>query len=431
MRKIIFIISIFLFSGILSAQKTLTILHTNNINAQLENCLCDKHPYGGLEKIGYQVKKLREKQAEILLLDAGDFFPAYPDSNKITTLLRIMQYLKYDAMGPGDQEFLLGYKSLKNAKEEYKLPFISSNILVNGKNLFPPSKIFKKGNFLIKIFALISERAFDFYPEEIKNEIEVTDPEKFLSTQLAGPEKKNQITILLSHLGEETDRVIAKKFPELDIIIGGHSQTTLPEPVRIGKTIILQAGGEAYYLGKLDLQMGNKDRYTVKGYQLIKMGLELPNDPAIVNLVKNYDFHFIHNALANMPNSHIIGEKYLVKEAESCAGECHSQQLENWKKGKHSKAWHSLEKENKTKISECVSCHASGYGRKDGFFNINLTPEMTNVTCTECHLTRREHLTLKNSKSVEKINKNNCLRCHDKKNDPEFNYEKKMKELNY
>ena len=61
MKTFFFFLSFFVMLHSMEAQKQITILHTNNINAQLENCLCHKHPYGGLEKIGWQVPNIRKQ----------------------------------------------------------------------------------------------------------------------------------------------------------------------------------------------------------------------------------------------------------------------------------------------------------------------------------------------------------------------------------
>jgi hypothetical protein len=72
----------------------------------------------------------------------------------------------------------------------------------------------------------------------------------------------------------------------------------------------------------------------------------------------------------------------------------------------------------------CVSCHVSGFGRSSGFINENITAEMKNVSCVDCHRTKIEHLKKKNSETVAKVTEKTCIRCHDDKNDAGFNFKK-------
>ncbi len=71
--------------------------------------------------------------------------------------------------------------------------------------------------------------------------------------------------ILVSHMGVQKDKSIAKKVRGLELIIGGHSHTTIFKPIRIGNTLICQAGSNGKYIGKLDLFLDSKDK--VLSYQ--------------------------------------------------------------------------------------------------------------------------------------------------------------------
>ncbi|MGC4387269.1 metallophosphatase, partial [Streptococcus suis] len=48
--------------------------------------------------------------------------------------------------------------------------------------------------------------------------------------------------VLLSHLGYDEDVHLAKDFPELNVILGGHTHTILKEPTQVGSVSICQAG---------------------------------------------------------------------------------------------------------------------------------------------------------------------------------------------
>ncbi|MDQ0177726.1 bifunctional metallophosphatase/5'-nucleotidase [Bacillus chungangensis] len=55
--------------------------------------------------------------------------------------------------------------------------------------------------------------------------------------------------ILLSHLGIDNDKKIAATFPEIDLIIGGHTHHVLPNGQLVNKTLLAGAGQFGDYIG--------------------------------------------------------------------------------------------------------------------------------------------------------------------------------------
>ena len=110
------------------------------------------------------------------------------------------------------------------------------------------------------------------------------DPLPVLKAEIAGLRELGAKTIiLLSHLGyappEEkarwanpdtfTDDLAAEACPEIAVILGAHSHTTLETPLRVNQTLILQAGEYGRCLGQLELELDEESgcvlehRYTL------------------------------------------------------------------------------------------------------------------------------------------------------------------------
>ena len=70
------------------------------------------------------------------------------------------------------------------------------------------------------------------------------------------------VLILLSHLGINTDRYLCQKYPQLDIIIGGHSHHLLPTGTIIGKTLVTAAQKYGNYIGNIYLTLENHQLQT-------------------------------------------------------------------------------------------------------------------------------------------------------------------------
>ena len=204
----------------------------------------------------------------------------------------------------------------------------------------------------------------------------------------------------------------------------------IDEPKIIGNTHIVQTGGDAFYLGKLLISFSaDKEIYQVD-YELIPMELNLPNDKEVAALAIKYDFSFIAKALPRINNYTPLDSKYLTVSLQVC-GDCHENEYESWKENLHTESWKKIDEKSKSKVHNCVGCHVTGYGREEGFININLTKDMGAVTCTECHYTEKAHLKKKDKATVAKIKEATCVRCHDTDNDADFNYQDALKKIRH
>mgnify|MGYP003573726611 FL=1 len=113
---------------------------------------------------------------------------------------------------------------------------------------------------------------------------------------------------------------------------------------------------------------------------------------------------------------------------------CHGDQHKAWQEMKHSKAWASLNDEQKTsgkddKGRACASCHSTGHGQPGGFVSEKETPDLVNVGCESCHGAGSVHMKTMmmaqmNDETPEdkKISKSvGCVQCHN----PHISYKKK------
>src|SRR5688572_8977142 len=62
--------------------------------------------------------------------------------------------------------------------------------------------------------------------------------------------------VLLSHNGMDVDLKLASRVRGLDAILGGHTHDGVPRPVRVGATLVTNAGSHGKFVGVLDLQVG-------------------------------------------------------------------------------------------------------------------------------------------------------------------------------
>jgi len=250
----------------------LTILHTNDVHSRIEPFPMDgsrNQGMGGVARRAALIKKIRQEQKNVLLLDAGDVFQGTPYFNLFGGELemKLMTDMGYDAATLGNHDFDNGIAGFVKQLPHANFPFLVSNYdfantELKGKTL--PFKIFKKQGIKIGIFGLGIELAGLVDPKNY-GDIVYHDPivKANEMASLLRNEKDCDLVICLSHLGYKykenkvSDQILAKSTRNIDLIIGGHTHTFMKAPEDIlnldGKlTTVNQVGFAGINLGRLD-----------------------------------------------------------------------------------------------------------------------------------------------------------------------------------
>jgi 2',3'-cyclic-nucleotide 2'-phosphodiesterase (5'-nucleotidase family) len=74
--------------------------------------------------------------------------------------------------------------------------------------------------------------------------------------------------IALSHLGLRHDRLLAERVPRLELILGGHSHDTLPEPELVGQVPIVHAGPYGAFASRTELVKDATGRARIASFAL-------------------------------------------------------------------------------------------------------------------------------------------------------------------
>ncbi|MFW5770778.1 MAG: metallophosphoesterase [Spirochaetota bacterium] len=294
---IIIIISFFVPPGLIPSASSETstkkgqVIYTNSLNGNLDYCHCPSSPNGGLVKRATAIQLLRNKNADLLLCSTGDFFTYSPDPTLAKYIVKSLRHIDYDAICMGDQEMTIGTDAVNRYAS--RLPFVCANLEIrqNGKWISPwkPYRVIRKGAITYGITGIMHPSVFKYYKSNVKKNTRVKKPAPSLAKAIrALKEKKVDCIILLSHSGIAHDKKLAKSHPDINIIIGGHTQTLLDPPLKEGNTIIVQAGSGGAHIGILDITLtdGNISRYSNR---FILPDENQPSDDShIRGLIKQY-----------------------------------------------------------------------------------------------------------------------------------------------
>ena len=83
---------------------------------------------------------------------------------------------------------------------------------------------------------------------------------------------EGEALVVLSHLGLSLDGELARRVPRIDLLLGGHSHDTLPEPRYAGEVPIVHAGPYGRFVSRSELVFDErKARFVLSGCTLLAL----------------------------------------------------------------------------------------------------------------------------------------------------------------
>ncbi|HNW36574.1 MAG TPA: bifunctional UDP-sugar hydrolase/5'-nucleotidase, partial [Candidatus Ozemobacteraceae bacterium] len=190
-----------------------------------------------------------------LQVDAGDRFQGTMEVNFShgQAMTDLYNALHYTAVTLGNHDFDYGKQALTDSMKSARFPLVCANLIGIGMP-WHSRLIAHVGSLTIGITGVMtSDLPTLTYPENIEGLI-LENPASAARRVTAELRKRGcDLVILLSHCGHDVDQELARAVPDLDIIIGGHSDEHLNQPEKIGKTLIMQTRGYGSHVGALTL----------------------------------------------------------------------------------------------------------------------------------------------------------------------------------
>lgn len=262
---------------------------------------------GGFARIKTLINDSKSKNPDTLVLDAGDFSMGtlvQTIYNTEAAELRMLGALECEVTTLGNHEF--DYRSaglagaLKAAKESSNP--VPSIVLCNidwaameAEGLTEDQQLLKdafdnygmtdytiltKGDVKIAVLGVFGEYSLDCAPTCVLKFRDASEAAAETVAKIQANEDVDMI-VCVSHSGtnedesKSEDEILAKNVPDIDLIISGHTHTTLNEPIRHGNTYIVSCGEYGKNLGTLSLSQRTDGRWDMIKYNLV------PVSPAV------------------------------------------------------------------------------------------------------------------------------------------------------
>ena len=297
-----------------SQVNTTTVLFTHDLHSHfLPQADGTGGESGGYARLKTALDRERENYPNALVLDGGDFSIGSLIQTMYTTQgaeLRTMGALGYDAATAGNHEFDhegMGFAQMLNAvvlSGEPSPALLMSNYKPSPEN---PDQLniqramaaygvqdymlLERGGVTYGIFGLMGENSAACAPASgfVLGDVEENARRCVDALKSQGAE----FIICLSHSGTNEkkklseDERLAEEVEGIDLIISGHTHTTLKEPLVVGDTYIVSSGPYCENLGSITLNWSAEGK-ELADYRLIPIDETMPEDGEISALVEEW-----------------------------------------------------------------------------------------------------------------------------------------------
>ena len=290
--------------GTTERESEFVILSTNDVHASLDN----------MARLATAVKECRDTVFTVVV-DAGDRWTgnAYVDlAEGRLPIIRLMNAIGYDVAALGNHDFDPGQQVLDGAIRNAKFPIICANMTSEGewlRGVKGSNRIVTPEGIAIDFVGVVTSYS-NGHPDGNDNNFEglkFEDPQVVAERECSA--SNGDVKVLLSHMGDDRDMAMAKRFGGYDVLIGGHTHKVLD--TLINGTTIGQTGRKMKVVGATRVKMrGNKvvsveyDNIPLKGYaedaevkQIIK---EIEENPALKEVVGSMAHSTNHVGLCNL-----------------------------------------------------------------------------------------------------------------------------------
>lgn len=280
--------------------KKLTILHSNDLHGDFTAEQVDDRLLGGVSRLSGYIQEVRREEENVLYVIAGDMFRgSLIDSEyRGVSTIEIMNMLTPDVATLGNHEIDYGIGHLLFLEKCARFPIINANLYIknNHTRLFKSHVILTVGGIKILFIGILTEEVLAQAKKEAHIGALVDVREAAVEVGRISDSYRTEdidFTVLLTHIGFDADKALAAMLDPawgVDIIIGGHSHTSMDAPCTVAGIPIVQAACGTDQIGRFDIVV-DTNRNAIESYtwQLVPIdAAHCPEDEALSAVLRRY-----------------------------------------------------------------------------------------------------------------------------------------------
>ena len=304
--------------------KQLDVLFTHDTHSHLNSFSTivdgEQKEVGGFAKLKTLIDEKKKENPDTLILDGGDFSMGTLIQTVYDTEaaeLRMLGYLGCDVSTFGNHEYDYRSKGLadmltaaKNSGETLPSLVVCNvdwdsmemNGLSEGQKQIQSAfenygvkdyVVVQKGDVKIAVVGVFGVDALKCAPT---CELLFKDPVESVKKTVEEIKKNEKVDMIacVSHSGtwedesKSEDENLAKAVPDLDLILSGHTHTTLEEPIVHGDTYVVSCGEYGKNLGELSMTQKADGRWEMTSYEIVPVTTDIDQDAETQNAIDQF-----------------------------------------------------------------------------------------------------------------------------------------------
>ncbi len=269
----------------------LTILQINDV---YDITPVERGKKGGLARVATLRDRIAQESPHVVFVLPGDFLSPSPMSSMFQggQMVAALNAIGLELAIFGNHEFDFGAEVTRDRIRESRFTWISANVLDPGTGLpfggAVPFVLREYGGVRVAFLGLLTPETHSL--SRGARNLKILDPTLAAKDVVARARRaKADVIVALTHQDMADDKQLAAAIPEIDLILGGHEH--VPLDARVGNTLILKAGSDAVFLGRVDMSVsiGRDGRRVESKWELIPVTDEVPAKPEVAAVVKQYE----------------------------------------------------------------------------------------------------------------------------------------------
>ena len=266
-----------------------TILQMNDVYSTQP---VDGGKAGGLARVGTLIDQLKADGHTVVTILSGDFLSPSVASSVFhgREMIEVLNATPLDLVTLGNHEFDFGVPTLLERMKESKFQWIIANIFdeESGKPIGGAKAYVIREYGPIKVGFIGLCLTGGEIMEKKKEGAVFRDPFEVAAETL--PKMKAEgadVIVAMTHLAYGDDVRLAGKFPEIDLILGGHEHFAIASFV--GGTLISKADSDARTVARHDLTRSGPDAPVQRHYELIHIDESFEDKPEVSVVVGKFE----------------------------------------------------------------------------------------------------------------------------------------------
>lgn len=415
----------------------LVLLATGSLYGTIEPCGC-KDGLGGLHRKQGVLHAWHEAHPDVpyLYVDAGRGWPMQTSESDVVipAMREAFGLIGVDVMNVADDDLRAGLSPYAAIANDAPWKTVSSNLVSidADRPVFAPFVVVTprvgpdraeaSAGPRIAVLGLASPDRYAIMDGLRGDKIHWVDIQKALTRWLPEARAAADVVVVLANFGSGTGRLIANRFPEVDVVIACDRTNDVVSHYEFGATHVVMTGTQGKYDARLELRRNpENDRWAMK---LVSTALDeaVPTDKTAGIFMKGVkaDLEDAGRRIAERSRPDPSRPSYIGSEA--CAP-CHATEVATWRDTKHAHAWETLVETKNTMNPLCLHCHTVGYMKPNGFVMGSAALTLTDVGCESCHGPGGPHSKNPVAEKMVKAGPETCANCHTPGQTPDFDFD--------